>query len=124
GITQEGLAALDIFAQVETDVPEADTLVAAEADTAGARVELLQDLKLDGALGEHIVAVDADADVDQLGVAVLDAVVGDGALIGAATVLAVDAVRETPFDERHARNERDVVEVVDLAGPVLVPRGW
>ena len=60
--------------------------------------ELLEDFKLDGALAEVSVLVDGDAHRDDLGVVVLDAVVLDGAFLGPAAVLAVDAVHEMPLD--------------------------
>jgi hypothetical protein len=86
----------------------------AEGDLLG-EGKLLEDLELDETLGKVVVLVEGDADGgDKLGETVVDAVVGNGALRGAAAVLGVDGVGEVPFDVGAARDEGDVVEVVDV----------
>ena len=84
------------------------------APAAPAAPELLDHFELDGALDQAAVAVDADAHRDDLGEAVLDPVVQDGAFLGLALVLSMDAMREMPFDEGHARHQWHVVEVGNL----------
>jgi hypothetical protein len=106
-LLEERLALLDVLAQVEADVTEGDLLGDSKP---------LEDLKLDWTLGEVVVLVNGDADGgDELAEVVVDAVVGDGALCGAAAVLGVDGVGEMPFYVGAAGDEGDVVEVMDLS---------
>lgn len=89
-VLNQRLALLDILTQVELDNTESDLV---------SQVELLNDFELEGAFGEMILLVYADADVlDCLAEVVVDAVVDDGTFCCAAAVFGVDGVGEVPFD--------------------------
>lgn len=91
-LSSKAIAFLHVLAEVELDDAERDLFFPAAAR------ELLQDLEFDGTLGQVVVLIDADPDMaDDLGVVILDLVVGDRALRCAAAVLGVDGVCEVPF---------------------------
>lgn len=132
-LAQQRLALLDVLAQVDPHDAQGDLLrrrrggPSSRSGVVFGSVEFLQDLELDGTLGQVGVLVDADAHGDDARVVVFHAVVGDGRLGGAAAVLRVDGVGEVPFYEGDARDQGDVVEVVDLGGwlgEAMVMGGW
>lgn len=105
-VPRKGLALLDIFAQVKFDVPENHFLGADK---------LLHNLQFDGAFGEVVALVDRDSHRgDDFAEAVVDLVVRDRTLGGAAAVLRVHGMGEVPFDVGAAGHQRNVVEVVYL----------
>lgn len=105
-VPKKRLALLNVLAQVESDNAEGDFLLV---------TKLLQNLKLNGTLGEVVVLVDGNADVrDGLAEGVVDHVVDDGLLVCATTMLGVDGVLNVPLDEGVARDERHIVEVMNL----------
>lgn len=105
-VSYHSLALLDVLAQVEGQLAQGDALLPGP-DPRGR--EFLQDLELDDAFGQVVCLVDGDAHGEDLGVVVLDAVVCDGALAGAAAVLAMDGVWQVPFDLGEALDQWHVV---------------
>lgn len=108
----EGLALLDVLAQVQSDDAEGDLL---------GEGKLLEDLELDGVLGQVVGAVDRDAHLGYvLAEAVVHAVVDDAAFGGAAAVVGVHGVREVPLDVGLARDQGHIVEIIDLIADVTM----
>lgn len=107
-IPRKGLALLHVLAQVQLDVAQCDLLRGAK---------FLHNLELKRTLGEIVALVNGYAHRRyNLAEIIVDPVVGNGAFGGAAAVLGVYGVGEVPFNEGVARDQRDVVEVVDLCG--------
>jgi hypothetical protein len=104
-IAQDPLTLLYVLAEVEAHGTEGDLLIS----TTG--IELLQNLKLDGAFGQAVVAVDGNAHWDDLGITVLDPMVQDRTFRGPPPVFSVYAVREIPLDQGYARYEWYIVEI-------------
>ncbi len=100
-VPKDGLAFFDVLAQIDPHRAEGDLLItkAAVRPSLAGEAELLKNLKLNGTFNQVAVAVDADAHRNDLGVAVLDAVVCDGTFWGPAPMLTVKAVRQIPFDQ-------------------------
>ena len=100
-IPEDGFALFDILGQIEADDTQSSFLFPDGSRTVAIHcaigVEQLQNLKLDGAFREVVVAVDGNANRDNLGVVVLNSVVGNGTFVRLATVFPVNAVWEVPF---------------------------
>lgn len=80
------------------------------------RRKILDDLKVDLAFLERLVAVDGEADMQRFLVVPIRTVVEDDGSICVTVVFDGAGGGKTPFDKGSTADEGDVVEVDDLVG--------
>ena len=105
-VPDQSLALLDILAQINSDDAQGGFL---------GHGKLLDNLKLNGTLGKATVSVYRDSNVlNMFAEAVIDTMVGDGVFRSAAAVLGMHRMGKMPFYEGVARNQGNIVKIVDL----------
>lgn len=101
---------IHILGQIQPDPAQKITI------SMPTRRKILDDLKVDLAFLECLVAVDGEADVQRFLVVPVRAVVEDDGSIGVTVVFDGAGGGKTPFDKGGTADEGDVVEVDDLVG--------